>query len=404
MAFRPTSPPTRVLSDYGSITDPTTVAWLGQAVHHWCDAFDLAEDFALEPAWRAKVVSGLGELVAALVDATPGLEHEHQLHVLHGLLRQAWKSPIRNGFRRNCPPLARLHLHTASVHFHDGVTVFSRFNDARRALAALEAALQQLNFARGYVVRGRDADDGGAAQALESECQALEDDCRMQRAVVESLNMKVAADRVLEAAVNTEDSIKVELAWVAADDYRQAVLLSQELNVEVEAEAFSGMGRIFNVVFHDHDRAARFFNHSIALALTLHPRNLAGVPWYDAATKFMQEWQRRKAATLDSEHEREVAQFREELRAELDALYAARDAGLDALLKHIYAKHPPKDKKATLGSLEGAARKKTCLAALRHYHPDKQLQTTDLAARRWYFLAEEITKAINHVYEWKCDV
>jgi DnaJ-domain-containing protein 1 len=81
--------------------------------------------------------------------------------------------------------------------------------------------------------------------------------------------------------------------------------------------------------------------------------------------------------------------------------------GAHALLKHIYAKHPPRRKvvkkeegKATDGTTETLKQK--LRKALVDYHPDKQRHMRD-EDMEWYVLAEEITKYLNGFYEYqKC--
>ncbi len=53
----------------------------------------------------------------------------------------------------------------------------------------------------------------------------------------------------------------------------------------------SKLGFVFRNVFRLQSYARTYYKQCISLALTLHPRNMAGVPWYDEATEAMRVFQ-----------------------------------------------------------------------------------------------------------------
>ena len=57
------------------------------------------------------------------------------------------------------------------------------------------------------------------------------------------------------------------------DCYKEAILLSHELEVETEAMATSRIGRIYSTVFGLKYRGKEHYKLAIELALTMHPKS-----------------------------------------------------------------------------------------------------------------------------------
>ena len=62
------------------------------------------------------------------------------------------------------------------------------------------------------------------------------------------------------------------MAWEILDWYKKAVLLTRELEVEMEAIALSRIGRVYDKVLKMKSKAKENFRRSIGLALTMLPR------------------------------------------------------------------------------------------------------------------------------------
>lgn len=62
------------------------------------------------------------------------------------------------------------------------------------------------------------------------------------------------------------------MAWEILDWYKKAVLLTRELEVEMEAIALSRIGRVYDKVLKMKSKAKENFKRSIELALTMLPR------------------------------------------------------------------------------------------------------------------------------------
>ena len=65
------------------------------------------------------------------------------------------------------------------------------------------------------------------------------------------------------------------MAWDILDGYKKAVLLTDELEVEIEATAISRIGSLYDKVFKLKSKARESFKAAIALALSMHPRTFS---------------------------------------------------------------------------------------------------------------------------------
>ena len=64
-----------------------------------------------------------------------------------------------------------------------------------------------------------------------------------------------------------------EDGWIVYDCYKEAILLSRELEVEIEAMATSRFGRIYSEVFGLKSKGRTLYKEAIQLALTMHPKS-----------------------------------------------------------------------------------------------------------------------------------
>lgn len=103
---------------------------------------------------------------------------------------------------------------------------------------------------------------------------------------------------------------------------------------------------------------------------------------------------------------KERESYLKELQEDIEELEKKASESNEALLKHVYKKHPPKKKKFKLGAIpEGTinelsykkAMKSLFRNAVIHYHPDKVDVHKDGLA--WKVLCEEISKRLSSKYE-----
>ena len=92
----------------------------------------------------------------------------------------------------------------------------------------------------------------------------------------------------------------------------------------------------------------------------------------------------------------ETAAILADLRAELDAIDAAARNSPEALLRHVYSRHPPRNRGAAASGAPPpagcppAVLRRCLLGAIRAYHEDKNREAEH--GRRWHLLCREITK------------
>ena len=81
-----------------------------------------------------------------------------------------------------------------------------------------------------------------------------------------------SGDELYARYCKDESNRDMEMAWDILDWYKKAVLLTHELEVEIEAIAISRIGRLYDQVFKIKSKARESFKAAIALALSMHPR------------------------------------------------------------------------------------------------------------------------------------
>ncbi len=109
---------------------------------------------------------------------------------------------------------------------------------------------------------------------------------------------------------------------------------------------------------------------------------------YYEGTGRLAEEARREAA--------ETAKILWELRPQLEELARAARSSPESLLRHVYSRHPPRNRGAAAVAVPPptgcppAALRRSLLGAIRAYHEDKNREAEH--GRRWHLLCREITK------------
>ena len=62
------------------------------------------------------------------------------------------------------------------------------------------------------------------------------------------------------------------MVWKVVDLYKEAIILTRENDMEVEAIALSRLGNINDKILKDKLKAKAYFRRAIQLAMSLHPR------------------------------------------------------------------------------------------------------------------------------------
>lgn len=82
----------------------------------------------------------------------------------------------------------------------------------------------------------------------------------------------VLADDILHSLLMDEENLSMDMVWKVVDLYKEAIILTREKDVEMEAIALSRLGNVNDKILKDKLKAKAYFRRSIQLALSLHPR------------------------------------------------------------------------------------------------------------------------------------
>ncbi|KAK9830352.1 hypothetical protein WJX72_011214 [[Myrmecia] bisecta] len=235
-----------------------------------------------------------------------------------------------------------------------------------------------------------------AEYVYKSGIYVLERDIYLHQCICDCIKARETAAAILQRSLAESETLDMEAVWLVIDMYKQAAILTRERAVDQEALALARLGLTYETVMRARAKATEYLKAAFQLANTLVP-----VPynqdWFKDIIDTLQRLQREAALQEEKERHRERAPILEALKDELAAIKRAADAGTHRLIQHIYKVHPPKNPRHSQPDMSPDNMKKGLLAAITHYHPDKQRQKDHGA--EWCVLAEEICKALNIKYE-----
>lgn len=233
-----------------------------------------------------------------------------------------------------------------------------------------------------------------------TELRIRSDDMRLEQARVASLSHIEAGDRLLNEATHDHETLQIELVWMAIDEFRASVVQARDIDIESEAKACSRIGRSFGLYLKLKQRGAKYHERAVDLGRTMHPRVMDDVPWFLEATQAIAEARQVQEANDTSARSARDAAVRSTLIVELAHLKSVSESGKDALLTHIYDKHPPKNashrRKTIAPDGDDLSMKQQLKKALTHYHPDTAAKEGD---EKWRVLCQEIYKYVGAAYE-----
>ena len=235
---------------------------------------------------------------------------------------------------------------------------------------------------------------------VSTEVAVFEGDIFLHQCTAESIQACSTGDDLFRSVLCDEDNLNVDMVWEVVDFYKQAILLTREKDVEFEAIGHSRLGRVYDQVLKLKVKAKENFMRCLELCNSMYPRVFTSEKWYQEATEALNWYQQETVRKEEEAWSTEKNAILLELKADIKKLEElSTDA--EALLRHIYKVHPPKNKDHKLNEsfLSGENRnvKKALRESLLHYHPDR-LKAKDLG-KKWIVLCEEITKYLNRKYE-----
>jgi hypothetical protein len=255
------------------------------------------------------------------------------------------------------------------------------------------------------------------------EVEELRHSIWLHQCMHESSNARRAGVRMLEAHLNNDEHLNMDIIWDIIDKFRQAILLAKEHDIEGkvivpqilkpicysiatlhsvqklsifsilgEAYACHYTAKVYQNVLKMTELAYTYHLRCVTLAQTLVPRNLTSLDWYMISSSFVQEHRAKKAREEEVNDEEKKNKYRIELASDLKMLDKKVKEGVQYFIEHIYTEHPPRKEGAKMGSIESDQLSKTVKKAIIHYHPDAQSSFND---EKWTFLCSEITKKLN---------
>jgi len=215
------------------------------------------------------------------------------------------------------------------------------------------------------------------------------------------------------------DEIDMEGILETLDDFRHVLMLAQGApaenddgaNVQMDTEccciALHHIAKIHETVFHLEEKAYKLHLDAVRLGLSLTTEaldetsipagTLATKSWYMASLKFVQKVRQKRVA----EEAKKRAEELKSIQPELDAVKAANQSGMLALMRWLYQHQAPHNGKSCKVpddvTTDEQVTKNHLLFVIRDYSPSPF--TADPSQRKLELLYTEIQKLLNFYYE-----
>lgn len=369
------------------------IFYLHEAIKGLCTAYNHSEN-CKDVEWREEVYEVLNVCLQEVIEAADALGNTDQR------IAQLEKLCSLNTVVEAAPDMQ---IALASLYFHDGTTSLQN-GDYKKCLTRMADCyrpieeVKRLSFYAG-VTR---APPESLAQA-----RVLEQDVFYHTCSASSIQARSQGDQLLEMALQEQEELDMTLVFEVIDWYKQAVVLSKEIDIEQEAIADSRLGVVYDKVLKITSRAKAYFTTSFELAESLKPRIFTSQQWYKDCTEALKRYQDEARERDEREKQKSRAKFIDELSDELKDLKAHKSQAIP-FIKHIFLNYPPRLpswKKASEEEMQkwesfdtnSKDYKKLLVKTLSVYHPDKVDEKQH--GMKWKVLCEEITKMLTFHYE-----
>ncbi|KAK7476449.1 hypothetical protein BaRGS_00032284 [Batillaria attramentaria] len=287
---------------------------------------------------------------------------------------------------------AREYLEIATHYFHWSLQALGR--------REFRACLQRLGDCHFPVAEAKRL--GKLEDAIIAEALLLEQDISIQTCVAESIKARERGEELLGHVLLDEEDLNIDAVWTVVDAFKESAMLTREHDIELEAMAYSALGRVYHKVLKLKYYAKRYLTRALQLASSMMPRNFSGVEWFEFAQETVKSYQLENVREEEAERHRQRETVMGEIKEDLDKLSKKyHESGRMEFLEYVYKNYPPKNKLHKLGEVPSAPDmnqvKKLYQKAVTHYHPDKV--TEEEHGKQWKVLTEEITKFLTRTYE-----
>lgn len=280
--------------------------------------------------------------------------------------------------------------------FHKAISTFDRDEcEYARCLAILGSCDPYINIAMDsckYIET-----DDPLFDSLYRKVDDLHKSIFLQRCSCESIQACENGDRLFQQSIMNEENFNPEAARGALDNYRQAIVLAREQDVELEAIALSKMGSAYKRVLKNDNQAKTYFTRCIALANSLVPRILTNKDWFVEATDAIQCYQQKQEKEIEEVLKKSRQHLLEGMKDVVNALDLTMNVSLKNFITHVYTKHPPKNSSHVIPDFKAFQDDKSLIkCVIKHYHPDKiAFDENNEDEMKWVILCEEISKVLN---------
>jgi len=165
----------------------------------------------------------------------------------------------------------------------------------------------------------------GKNKDLEHELELMEKDVVIYSCCCESVRIRHQADLLFTEYVHGAEDLNMDMMWDILDMYKDAVLKTQERDVENEALAVSRMGRMFEKIFKMKCKGHSYYRRAFDLAQTLLPRDLNKMSWFCECKNGIERYHRKIIGEEQWKEQQERKPVLEKLKKELDELKKASE-------------------------------------------------------------------------------
>ncbi|KAJ8305731.1 hypothetical protein KUTeg_016276 [Tegillarca granosa] len=352
---------------------------------HFRDAFkNLKSAFeygstCMSATWKSKLEISCGKCWNDFYLCVSEIAMEQRVRTLDAVLPYLSKSNQIHAF-----------FEIANVQFHVGINAFQKgdFKKCMYQMSECHYPIEKVKELRGF-------------EETHHELQSLEEDVVMHLSITESSQSRQTGDDLLKMVLIDEETLNIEMVWDIIDWYRQAIVLTRDLDMEMEAIALSRLGVVYDKVLKLKPKAKECFMASVRLAESMHPRTFNTTDWYIESTSTLKRYQQETVQHEEEEKAKERAEIKEKMKEELNALDKDNSNMQNKeFLKHLYNKYKPKNSNHIFEEFNedsSVETKKRLQKAIVHFHPDKV--NAEEHGWEWKIMTEEITKYLTRRYE-----
>eukprot|EP00092_Neocalanus_flemingeri_P023234 GFUD01025193.1.p1 GENE.GFUD01025193.1~~GFUD01025193.1.p1 ORF type:complete len:503 (+),score=169.79 GFUD01025193.1:81-1589(+) len=307
--------------------------------------------------------------------------------------------------------LAKARLVQAEM-LNDSAVVSISNKEFKQGIYLLSEMYRPLELTRGIIEKLQNDGKGMVVEVkkMEADLAIIRMEYKTHTAMAQGLQAMSMAENVVEDAVRGGEEMSVELVWSALDLYKQAALVSGD--VEVEAHARGKTGLVYLNILKMEEIAKAYLGNAMDLAKTLQLEtsvNLYTFSWYPEvaqAWKLLQDevvrreedlWTKEKKPLLNDKEVRRSLKLieSEEIESVVEFAEFLFDYFEPDHLKEKVTFEIFKKEAESKGFLDDE--KKMLLKLIIHWHPDKVSKETE-ENKKWYIICEEITKKLTAKY------